>query len=553
MEYGEDVKAAKVIIKMLLKARKTLRMYPANNPVYANTLEETFEKFNAFFSIKEKLNLNIKLYDIFYSEELIYHNDAQRNDNLAFFFYKDGLRELTFQKNLAFEELEAFLKVISSDFDKDLPDDDTVTLFWENDFQHIRYVVEDEFLSEEDYEEQALAQARAQKNVPEKFKAIYENSLKSGEMAGSVDIVEIEDEDLEMLARELAADADDKINKFMDIIFEIFYKSKTRDEFAEIVDFFKNALEYAVREGNFSAALRVLKRLQAIAANEKVSDVVREYIKQIIDFIGSEHMIYLLGEYLDSGEKTDPALLKEMVSYFDKNAIPPFMNLLSTLNTIHARKVVIDILVALGPLDFITVTKGLNSPEWYVVRNIIYVLREIGDKRAADYLLKKVNHPEIRVKLEVIRTLGELGDARALAPISECLEGDSEVQLRYAAIRALGSLSLDEGRNTLLDRILAKSFDNKEFNEKKEYFQVLSRWNDREMIAFMVKILMKKKIFANTKVYEKKACAAYCLGLIGNSEVLQYLYKTQKAGNKLLRQYSESAIQRIDNERHKQS
>jgi HEAT repeat protein len=241
-----------------------------------------------------------------------------------------------------------------------------------------------------------------------------------------------------------------------------------------------------------------------------------------------------------------------MIGFFEKNAIPSFMNLLSTLETIHARKVIIDVLVLLGPKDFITITKGLNSPEWYVVRNIIYVLREIGDIRAVDYLLRTVSHPDVRVKIEAIRALGELGDARALAPIIECLEDDSEIQLKYTAIRALGSLPTDAARDVLINKISDKDFLNKDFNEKKEYFQMLSRWKDQETIDSVTRILMKKSLFSGLKVVENRACAAYCLGLIGSRDTLPLLYKCQKEKNRLLREFSDSAIQRIDHESQKQ-
>ncbi len=551
MEYGEDIKAAKIVIKMLLKAKKNLRMYPDNNPIYVNTLEDTYEKFKAFFCFHDKLVLNIRLYDIFYGEKLIYHNNEQKDDNLAFFFFKDGLRELTFQEKISFVEMSAFLKVISLDFDNEVLDDDTVTLFWENDFQYIRYIVEDEFLADEDYEEQAISQAKKKKNDPGKFKAIYDNSLVTSDKIKEIDIITIEDDDLKMLFHELEEDTNDKVDKFMDIIFEIFYKAKSNVEFSEIADFFKSAIEYAVNIGNFESATKTLARLKKIASNVKVTDVVKDNIQKIIFFVGSEHIIYLLGEYLDSGEKTDFASLKELISYFDKNAIPPFMNLLSTLKTIHARKVVIDVLALLGPKDFMTVTKGLNSPEWYVVRNIIYVLREIGDKRAVDYLLKKVNHPETRVKIEVIRTLGELGDSRALSSIIEGLENDSEIQLKFTAIRALGSLSSNEARKVLLGKIFEKTFQNKEFNEKKEYFHILSRWKDKEMIDCLIKILMKKTLFFNSKVYESRACAAYSLGLIASRDALPFLYKCQRNNNRLLKEFSDSAIKRIDHESQK--
>ena len=552
MEYGEDIKAAKIVIKMMLKAKKTLRMYPSNNPIYANTLEETFEKFNAFFALKNRLVFTIKLYDIFYGDEIVYHNDNQKYDNLSFFFFKDGLRELSFDKNIPFDEMASFLKVISQDFENEVTDDDTVTLFWENDFQHIRYIVEDEFLADENYEEQAVSQATSREKKPDRFKAIYESSINASDRSLHTDIIDIEEEDLEAIRRAVEADADDKIDKFMDILFEIFYKSKTMDELTEVMDFFKGALEYAVRHGNFVSALRVLKWLKTIGASEKISDGIKEQLNKVISFAGSEHIVFLIGEYLDTGEKKDNTFLIEMVEYFDKNAILPFMSLLSTLVTIHARKAVIDILVLLGPKDFMTVTKGLNSPEWYVVRNIIYVLREIGDQRAVEHLLKKVSHPEPRVRIELLRTLAELGDSRALEPISASLDGEAEAQLRYTAIRAMGSLGSEAARHILMDKIRDKGFDAKDFNEKKEYFQVLSRWKDREMMDFMLDILAKKTLFAGVKGYEKKACAAFGIGLIGGRDALPVLYKCAKTNNKLLQQYCQDAIKRIDNESHRQ-
>ncbi|MCD6586870.1 MAG: HEAT repeat domain-containing protein, partial [Desulfobacteraceae bacterium] len=145
----------------------------------------------------------------------------------------------------------------------------------------------------------------------------------------------------------------------------------------------------------------------------------------------------------------------------------------------------------------------------------------------------------------------ELGDSRALLPIRECLENDSEIQLKYTAIRALGNLSSNDARIVLLDKISDKTFQNKEFNEKKEYFHILSRWKDQEMIDYLIKILKKKTFIPNSKIYEIRACAAHGLGLIGSRDALPFLYKSQRENNKLLNEFSESAIKRIDHESQK--
>ena len=48
MEIPEDIKVAKDIIQSLVKAKKIIRLYPENNPIYAKTIEENFSKLADF-------------------------------------------------------------------------------------------------------------------------------------------------------------------------------------------------------------------------------------------------------------------------------------------------------------------------------------------------------------------------------------------------------------------------------------------------------------------------------------------------------------------------
>jgi hypothetical protein len=59
METLGDIREAKDILQNLMKAKKTIRMYPANNPVYIKTLEEAYERFTVFFDYKDELTLKI--------------------------------------------------------------------------------------------------------------------------------------------------------------------------------------------------------------------------------------------------------------------------------------------------------------------------------------------------------------------------------------------------------------------------------------------------------------------------------------------------------------
>ena len=71
--------------------------------------------------------------------------------------------------------------------------------------------------------------------------------------------------------------------------------------------------------------------------------------------------------------------------------------ILGYLDTISARKTIVNILGKIGITDVPAVTRGLSDERWYVVRNIVIALRNIGDDEAKQRLLKLVSHKDARV------------------------------------------------------------------------------------------------------------------------------------------------------------
>lgn len=547
MEINEEVKAAKDVIQALLKSKKILRMYPANNPVYVKNLEDAYAKFREFFYYNDELQLKIKQNEIYCGSEQVY-SSAEKEDNLSLFFFKDGLREITFKKALTNDEMEAFLKVITLDFDTEVIDDDIVTLFWEKDFQNIQYVVDESVLAdEEDYESAAVKEIKEEANEPDNLMRAYEDAFKESDITKETSIVPLTDKDLQTLLEEFEKDAQEKIGKMVNILFEMMYLSETRDEFEDVSVFLMNAIDYAVIRGEIHIITDILSRLKALLENKNISDEIKKYIRKVMFFAGSETVVKHLGELLDSGQDIDERIFDDLVKYLDKNAIIPFMKMLGELKSIHSRKIVIDALTWLGPKDLMLLSSGLNDTRWYVVRNIIYILRKIGDKRAVDFLLKTVKHGDIRVKKEVVRALGELGGAGVIVALREALD-DTEEQVRVASLKALGNISSEAAKRIILDKIKDKNFKDKEFDEKKDYFEVISKWKDKEVFDFLVEILKKKTFFGSAKNDENRACAAYSLGLLGNKDALSILRKYKNESSRLIKEFTFTAIRKLEHE-----
>lgn len=547
MAPDEDIKAAKNIIQLLGKARKNLRLYPENNPIYAGTINEALERFNQFFAIRDSLSLRIRLYEIFYEDERVHHNTDQKNDNLSFFFYRDGIRELTFKEGLTLAEITSFLQIISMDFEHEVLEDDLVTLFWEKDFAHIRYVVEDDVLVDADYEAHAVQFATMEKTDPVGLKAAHRDALDGVKRLQRLSITPVSEKDLQQLIDDIKADEEDKTGKFMTILFDLLYRTKTTSHVAEIIVFIKSAVEYALSQGNLPVVVQTLARLRRIAGKDQVREDIRQHIDLVFQFMAGEPIIELLGRHLDSGLKPDPQPFQDIIRYLNKEAIVPLITVLAELSTIHARKAVIEALITLCPQGLTTVARGLSSPKWYVVRNIIYVLRENNDPRAVDYLLKITNHPDARVQKELLRALGSLREPKALTAIESFLDS-SDQAVRLAAVQALAGLGTDAAKASLLARIASKSFNDKDFSEKKAFYQALTLWKDKEVMEYLMKVLGRAVLFGGGALYENKACAAYGLGLMGDAGALPLLFKYRGSSNKLLREAAETAIQRIENE-----
>jgi len=548
MEKSDEIREAKDILQTLIKAKKNIRMYPENNPVYVKTLEDTFVRFTNFLDYRDDFKLHIKQNSISYDSEELY-SSTEKEDNLALFFFKDGLRELTFKKGLPREELEEFLKIIAREFDREEIDDDIVTLLWEKDFRNIQYVVDEAFLvdiDEEDYETRAEQQVKEQVTDVNDLMRAYVDGFREEERQ-ELSIVPLTDRDLQMLVEELEKDSSSKIEKLVSILFELVYQSEKQTDVDETFQFLRNATQFCMRHGDIALINRIMKRTKDIMEEPSLRESGKNYFRMLSQYLGSEEITGYLAEMLDSSMEIDANVYEEFIGFLDKNAIQPLIKYLAELKTIRARKNVIDALIILGRKDIQMIAKGLDDQRWYLVRNIIYILRKIADKRSTEYLLRTVRHSDIRVRKEGIKALGELGGRDVIQTLRECLD-DADPEVRITAAKAFGTIGSEVAKKIILDKISNKMFKDKDFEEKKEVYEVLLRWKDQAVFDFLMTALKKKTLFGRAKNDENRACAAFCLGLLGKKDALPELQSLRDSNNKLLQDFAHAAIRKLEHD-----
>ncbi len=543
----DEMDIARNVIETILKSKKVLNLYPSSNPIYINNLDNTYSQFKEYFHYKDELTLKFSKNDIFYNSESIY-NSTQRNDNLALLFFKDGLREITFSKDVSRDEIEDFIHIISLDFDRDNIEDDIVTLFWQKDFQYIKYIAEDIFLTEdESHDPTAINEDSKDTTDNADIIRAYEDSIEDDAIPSSVPIMPLTTDDFKQFLGYLKRDSEAKNSKFLNMIFEIYNDVERIVEYEDIGYIFMKTFEYLIKEKEFKLMADALHQIKASIGDSSTESEMRKQAIKILLFVSGKKVVDIIGDILDREVKIEKNDFQEFVSLLDQNAIGPFVNLLNELKSVHARKTVVDALVSLGPKDVPSLLKGLKHPEWHVVRNIIFILREIGDATAVEHIKIAIKHEDSRVRKEAVRALGEMGGENALRIIYECLD-DEDIRVRKASLAAIGHMSNDNAKRIIIEQILKASFAGKELDEKKEYFRVLVQWNDESIYDFCIKTITKKSFWNRARHYETKACAAYSLGLLGNRDALPILNKFKTSRSKLLSNLSNQAIRRIESD-----
>jgi len=126
------------LMRVLVRALKAKRMYPANNPLLARILGEAAIAMNETLEAVGDLHITVQQFDLLFLGQSIYNN-TNKKESLAFRFSRDGITELQFQEGLGPEELESFLTVMSHAMESSSLEDDLVTLLWEQEFSNISY------------------------------------------------------------------------------------------------------------------------------------------------------------------------------------------------------------------------------------------------------------------------------------------------------------------------------------------------------------------------------------------------------------------------------
>ena len=535
-------RCAAEIITSLQRARKNLRIYPENNPIYMRTVEETYRKTMEFFEFGDSLELRIQRNEFMFGDEEVYSGTGQE-ENFALFFFRDGLRSLTFKSGLEQEELLNFLNVVAVDLDREEVEEDMVTLLWEKDFLNIKYKVDDSVLVEDENFQKEAEEKVKETPTDEGVMQQAQEAPPEEEETVPITPMPISDEDLKQIARDIEDYGKGNLDKLTDIVFDMLYASGGIEEFKDVVRIIQNSVEHSASNNDLRGAMKIFQRVKDVIRKTK-SENVGKTLNEVLRLAGSDSLMKIIGERLDAKDGIEDEDFKEYVGMLSANAIPRMIALMGDLQTIQGRKKAIKALTFIGKRDIGALAKGLKDQRWYVVRNIVLVLRETKDKNALAHIVRALAHEEPRVRREAVKGISDLRGLKYIDRVVQLLY-DPDHGVSIAAALALGRLRNKVGMDALQARITDKNLLEEDSSLLKKYFEALSFFKYEDVIGFLEDILKKNPFFGRAAYNELKASAIYCLGLLGNPGAMGLLEEFTESKVKQLADASAMAIKRI--------
>ena len=554
----EELKSVKDVLVQLTKASKTFNLYLPNNPIYQKSLKEIYSRFYDHLNQYGEMKLRIRQYQLLNNGQPVYEN-SNPLESLSFKLYVDGVRELSFYDGLEIDEITDFLEIIGRKHDPDNPDDDIVTLLWDRGFTHIVYLGADDFIQETVNEPSApdaiTFQHMIQKEVPPTplmavdTESVLQKSLgiHLGE-GGLKAIFDLTEEEVAQLKYEEKREEEKTPpSLLLEILKEILRVEKDDKSFAELVNISDGLLETFIAQGDLLHAIRILELYGELASQAQgLPGTHLERLNKSFEKISEPQQIKALGETLT---QTDHVVTDHFFDFFmllGKRSVEPLFSLLRGQTQVKIRRTLCEVLVGLckgNKNNMETLLGQLENSEWYVLRNILYILGKIAEPTSLERLEMLVIHEDSRVRKELVGVLDGIHETRAKDLLIMCLD-DSDASIRLHAARSLAASQYGPALEPVLEIIQGKDFFSKDPSEKKDWFKALGRIGGNDVVPFFQRVLKQggRAWFKRASKEEMALCAVEGLRRIGTEEADAVLDEGRHTSRQRIRDACERAL-----------
>ena len=525
------------LLRLVAKAARAHQLYLPNNPIYRGAIDSLRAGFVALWKETDEVTLVITETEVHWFGVPVTKETSKSTDNLAWLFYKDGVRELTIARGFEESEVVVFLEMIQRARKANADEDDLVTMLWEADFTYLKYRYVD-VLS--DGGGDGLVDGREMAPAsPGDVQAAAQQPADTTRASSIVDMADfdatlyfLDDSEIDYLqaeiAREYKQDLRVKVASSLLDIFEAQADDKIREE---VLADLQTAMVYLLTAGQYRGAARILR--EAALAAERATALIpdhKEQLARLADRLSTPDVLTQLIQTLDA--TTDAPSREELGDLFDQlrpSALATICQWLGRLRNEQIRQPLATAAGRLASLHTNELVRVIQDPDKEISDEAIRIAGIVKAQAAVPSLGRLLNDPDAVRRLGIVQALAEIGSAGAMQALERVLE-DSDRDVRLTAARALTARAHRPALPRFDAIVKNKALREADPTEKMVFFEGFGTLCGDAGVPHLSALLNGRSFLGRREDPELRACAAMALGRVGTPKAIEALQ--QSAGER---------------------
>lgn len=541
-DQAEDTLAAAVgeVVAALVKAARAHQLYQPNSPVYHNFVESFRGGLRGVLGTLGELTLRVRKGSFEWEEHE--YSSGEGRDAVAYLFYRDGVRTLTFRRGFE-EEVEPFLETVRRARMADREGDDVVTLLWEAAFEHLTYGYQDV--------------------LPDEPALVPEEEVQTVSMGWSVSDLELVQEDaagappppqdevsrpafinpeefeetlyflsepeLRILEEEARLEwSRDLRSDVLDALFDRLEEPVYPERQADILDILAQVIPITLGRGDLASVARILGELEALLSRGDVlAPGHRERADALFEELSDPDLIAQLVRSLEEGAIAPP---EEELSLFLGQlrgpALPALIRAAEETRNHALRELLSAAVARIAGERTEQVLRLLDSPDPRLAVGAARVAGRLRIEEAVPRIRSFLERPDAVVRLAAVESLASYQSALAVDGLKQVLE-DPERDVRVAAARALGALRYGPAAAKLEERIRDRGVRAIDLTEKMALFDAYAAVAGERAVPILAELLNARSLLGRRPASELRACAARALGSVDAEEARSALRRAE--------------------------
>jgi HEAT repeat protein len=535
------------LLKAFVKAVRAHQLYLPNNPMHARSLQSVRDAFSTVWQHTDELELQVVETQLTWEGRVVLDEHERTSDNIAWLFYKDGIRELKILQGFEEEELAILFDILQRVRKATDDDDDLLTLMWEREFATLQYRYVDltaeggpgvESMERAEQKEKILSPAQAEAGLQSTNSSI----AKLDDFDATLYF--LDDREVEYLQgeirREFSTDLRPAVIASLLDIFEAHKDPTVREEICGLLDYF---LLILLSTAQYRNAAYLLREAGVTAGRApEVLEPQKQRLMQMGELMSDPKPLGQLLQALEESPLRAPQMeLDELFGILQPRALETILSWIGRSNNPQLKMLLELAASRLASMYSAELIRLIGSDDEAVVMEAIKRAAALKSAAAVPALGKMLSVGEPEMRVAAVVALTEIGSPGAMQMLERAV-ADEDREVRIVAVRALGARNARASVPRIEAAIKGKILRESNLTEKMAFFEAYGLLSGDAGITLLDGLLNAKGFMGKRDDSEIRACAAMALGKIGSNKAMESLNKASGEKDVIVRNAVSRAI-----------